>query len=504
MPSRYIRIFDTTLRDGEQTPGVALTVEDKLTIARQLDKLGVDVIEAGFPVTSKGEAEAVKLIANDGLRAEICGLSRALKSDIDAVIDCDLNSIHLFIATSDIHLKYKLKMSREEVLRRALEALDYAKAHGLIVEFSAEDATRTDLDFLKEFYKALCDAGVDRVNVPDTVGVMTPRRMYELICELKKVVYRPLSVHCHDDFGMATSNSLAALEAGAEQVHVTVNGLGERAGNAALEEVVVALKLIYGFETNIDTKLIYQTSRLVSRLTGIPVQPNKAVVGENAFAHESGIHTHGVIVQPLTYEPIPPELVGRERRILAGKHAGTHGLRALLSQMGLELSEDQIKEVLARVKELGDKGKQVTEEDLMAIARIVAGELVKEERVLSLDELAVMTGNRVIPTASVKVSIDGKDYVTSKTGVGPVDAAIKALQEVLNPVVKVNLKEYRLEAITGGSDALAEVVVKVEDDEGHVVSARAAREDIVMASVEAMVNAINKLLLRKRITSSRG
>jgi DNA-binding transcriptional regulator YhcF (GntR family) len=217
-----------------------------------------------------------------------------------------------------------------------------------------------------------------------------------------------------------------------------------------------------------------------------------------------GIHTHGVIVQPLTYEPIPPELVGRERRILAGKHAGTHGLRALLSQMGLELSEDQIKEVLARVKELGDKGKQVTEEDLMAIARIVAGELVKEERVLSLDELAVMTGNRVIPTASVKVSIDGKDYVTSKTGVGPVDAAIKALQEVLNPVVKVNLKEYRLEAITGGSDALAEVVVKVEDDEGHVVSARAAREDIVMASVEAMVNAINKLLLRKRITSSRG
>ncbi|MEM3103916.1 MAG: alpha-isopropylmalate synthase regulatory domain-containing protein, partial [Candidatus Bathyarchaeia archaeon] len=261
---------------------------------------------------------------------------------------------------------------------------------------------------------------------------------------------------------------------------------------------------IYGFETNVNPSLIYQTSRLVSRLTGILVQPNKAVVGENAFAHESGIHTHGVIEQPLTYEPIPPEFVGRERRILAGKHAGTHGLKAILSQMGLELSEAQVKEVLARVKELGDKGKQVTEEDLMAIARVVAGELVREERILNLDELAVMTGNKVIPTASVKVSIDGKVYVASKTGVGPVDAAIKALQEVLNPVVKVNLKEYRLEAITGGSDALAEVVIKVEDDEGSIVSARATREDIVMASVEAMVNAINKLLLRKRTASSRG
>ena len=500
MSSRYIRIFDTTLRDGEQTPGVSLTPEDKLVVARQLDRLGVDVIEAGFPITSKGEAEAVKLIAKEGLNAEVCGLARALKQDIDAVINCGLNSVHLFIATSDIHLKYKLKMSRDDALAKALEALDYAKDHGLTVEFSAEDATRTDVGFLKKFYKTLCDAGADRINVPDTVGVMTPRRMYELISELKTVVSKPISVHCHDDFGMAVANSLAAVEAGAEQVHVTVNGLGERAGNAALEEVVVSLKLLYGFEVGVNPKLIYGTSRLVSRMTGIPIQPNKAVVGDNAFAHESGIHTHGVTRHPLTYEPIPPEFVGRKRRILAGKHAGTHGLKVLLEELGLRLTESQVKEILARVKELGDKGKQVTEEDLTAIARAVAGEVVKEERVLKLDELAVMTGNKIIPTASVKVVIDGKEYVASKTGVGPVDAAIKALEEVLNPVIRVYLREYRLEAITGGSDALAEVVIKVEDEEGNIVSARAAREDIVMASVEAMVNSINKLLLRRRKT----
>ncbi|MEM3407463.1 MAG: 2-isopropylmalate synthase, partial [Nitrososphaerota archaeon] len=261
-----MRIFDTTLRDGEQTPGVSLTPEEKLIIAKQLDKLGVDVIEAGFPATSKGEIEAIKLIANENLKAEICALSRTTKSDIDSVIDCNIKSIHLFIATSDIHLKYKLEMTREQVLEKAIEAIDYSKAHGLTIEFSAEDATRTDIDFLKKFYENVCKAGVDRINVPDTVGIMTPKKFYELILELKKVVNKPISVHCHNDFGMAVANSLAGIEAGATQIHVTINGLGERAGNAALEEIVANLEILYGYKTNIKTNLIYETSKLVSQL----------------------------------------------------------------------------------------------------------------------------------------------------------------------------------------------------------------------------------------------
>ncbi len=495
---REVRVFDTTLRDGEQTPGVSLTPEEKLTIARQLDRLGVDVIEAGTPVSSKGELEAVRLIAKGGLKAEVCALARLTRQDIDAVIECDVNSIHLFIATSDIHLQHKLRMSREEVLQKALESLDYTKAHGFTVEFSAEDATRTELTYLKHFYKTVVDAGADRINVPDTVGIMTPRKMYDFIAELKTVVDKPISVHCHNDFGMAVANSLASLEAGASQVHVTVNGLGERAGNAALEEVVTGVHLIYGGKTHVNTPLIYETSQLVSRLTGIRVQPNKAVVGENAFAHESGIHTHGVVRHPLTYEPIPPELVGRKRRLVAGKHAGSHGIRAELEEMGLSLTDHELKEAVARVKELGDKGKLVTDADLLAIARAITGEVAGEEKVLELSDLAVVTGTRVIPTASVKIVVGGKEYVSAETGVGPVDAAIKAIQKVMGSIVEASLREYRLEAITGGSNALAEVTVKVEDKDGNLVSARAAREDIVMASVEAMVSGINKLLLKRR------
>ncbi|MEM2928199.1 MAG: 2-isopropylmalate synthase [Nitrososphaerota archaeon] len=494
-----MRIFDTTLRDGEQTPGVSLTPEEKLIIAKQLDKLGVDVIEAGFPATSKGEIEAIKLIANENLKAEICALSRTTKSDIDSVIDCNIKSIHLFIATSDIHLKYKLEMTREQVLEKAIEAIDYSKAHGLTIEFSAEDATRTDIDFLKKFYENVCKAGVDRINVPDTVGIMTPKKFYELILELKKVVNKPISVHCHNDFGMAVANSLAGIEAGATQIHVTINGLGERAGNAALEEIVANLEILYGYKTNIKTNLIYETSKLVSQLTGIYVQPNKAIVGENAFAHESGIHTHGVIKNPLTYEPIPPEFVGRKRILVSGKHAGKHGIKAMLEEYGITPSEDQIKEILFKVKELGDKGKKVTEEDLINIARIIVGESIEERKILKLKELAVVTGNKITPTSSIKIVFKDKQYIASETGVGPVDAAIKAIQKVIDPIIKVYLKEYRLEAISGGSDSLAEVIIKVEDSNGNIASARALHEDIVMASVEAMINGINKLLFKRKI-----
>lgn len=463
-----------------------------------MDKLGIDIIEAGFPATSKGEIEAIKLIANENLKSEICALSRTTKNDIDMVINCDVKNIHLFIATSDIHLKHKLEMTREEVIEKAIKALDYSKAHGLIVEFSAEDATRTDIDFLKKFYSTLCKAGADRINVPDTVGIMTPKRMYDLIFELKKVVDKPISVHCHNDFGMAVANSLAGIEAGASQVHVTMNGLGERAGNAALEEVVVSLEILYGYKTNINTNLIYETSKLISRLTGIPIQPNKAIVGENAFAHESGIHTHGVIKNPLTYEPISPEFVGRKRILVSDKHSGKHGIKAMLEEYGISLSDDQIKEILIKIKELGDKGKKVTEEDLINLAKIMANESSEKEKILKLEELAVITGNKFTPTSSIKIIFKDKQYAASEIGVGPVDAAIKAIQKVIDPIIKVYLKEYRLEAISGGSDSLAEVIIKIENSDGNIASARAIHEDIVMASVEAMINGINKLFFKRK------
>ena len=498
---KYIRIFDTTLRDGEQTPGVSLTLEEKMEIAQQLDRLGVDVIEAGTPITSEGERKAVMEIAKAGLNAKICALARTLKGDINAAIECDVDSVHTFISTSDVQIKYALNMKPEQVLSTAINSVEYIKEHGMLCEFSPMDATRTGLDFLKQICKAAEEAGADRINIPDTVGVMTPATMRKLIETLKNVVKVPISVHCHNDFGMAVANSLAGVEGGASQVHVAVNGLGERAGNAALEEVVMALHLIHNHKTGINTKLIFGTSKLVSRLTGVAIQANKAIVGENAFAHESGIHTRGVTVVPLTFEPIKPELVGRRRRLVAGKFAGKRGIKVELEESGIFPNEEQIKEIVSRVKDLGDKGKTVTDADLLAIARGIMGGVIEEEKIVDLMDLAVVTGIKVIPTASVKICLDGKEYVAAETGVGPVDAAIKAIQKLTANLANVRLKEYRLEAITGGSNAVAEVVIKVEDKDGNIVSARAAREDVVMASVEAMINGINKSLLKTKSIS---
>jgi len=494
----YVRIFDTTLRDGEQTPGVSLTIEDKLEIAHQLDMLGVNVIEAGSPMSSEGEKKAVKEIAKAGLKAEICGLARAMREDINASIECDVKSVHTFISTSNVQMKHAIGLTPEQVLSATVDSVEYIKDHGLICEFSPMDATRSEMKFLKHVCKAAEEAGADRINIPDTVGVMTPPSMRKLIADIRTVVKTPISVHCHDDFGMAVANSLAAVEAGATQVHATINGLGERAGNAALEEVVMALHLIYKRKTGINTRLLYSTSQLVSRLTGIPIQPNKAIVGGNAFAHESGIHTRGVTVVPLTFEPIKPELVGRRRKLMAGKLAGTRGVKAELEEVGIHPNEEQLKEIVKRVKELGDKGKTVTDADLMAISGAVMGEIIQEEKIVDLRDLAVVTGIKVIPTASVKLVLDGKEYVAAETGVGPVDAAIKAIQKLTHSLANVRLSEYRLEALTGGSNAVAEVIIKVEDKDGNIVSARAAREDIVMASVEAMINGINKCLIKRR------
>jgi 2-isopropylmalate synthase len=496
--SRRIRIFDTTLRDGEQTPGVSLTADDKIEIACQLSKLGVDVIEAGFPSSSDGERKVVREISKAGLEPEICALSRATKNDIDAAIDCDVDIIHVFIPTSPVQMKYAVNLTPEQVLSSTIESVEYVKKHGFKCEFSPMDATRSEMPFLKKVCQAAQKAGMDSLDVPDTVGIMIPKTTMQLIEELKTVVTVPISTHCHDDFGLAVANSLAAVEAGAAQVHVAINGLGERAGNASLEEVVMALHMIYKYKTSVNTRLLYSTSRMVAALTGIPVQANKAIVGENAFAHESGIHTRGVTEKPLTFEPIKPELVGRRRKLVVGKLAGTRGVKAELEEIGINPTEEQLKEIVQRVKELGDKGKMVTDADLLALTSAVMGEVIGEEKVVDLCDLAVVTGIKVIPTASVRLTLDGKEYIAAETGVGPVDAVLKAIQKLTNNLEQIRLSEYRLEAITGGSNAVAEVVIKVEDEKGNIVSARAAREDIVMASVEAMINGINKLLIKNR------
>lgn len=500
-PSMYTRIFDTTLRDGEQTPGVTLTPEEKLEIAKQLERLGVDAIEAGFPVSSEGEAAGVKLIARDGLTAEVYALARANRQDIDAALHCDVGYVHIFIATSDLHLQHKLKLSREQALEKAVQAVSYAKEHGVVVEFSAEDGTRSNLEYLQSVFRSVCDAGADRINIPDTVGVASPAMMQRIVNSVKRVVDRPISVHCHDDFGLAVANSLAGIEAGADQAHVTVNGIGERAGNASLEELVMALHQLAAKKTRIDTTLLYESSRLVSKMTGVVVEPNKAIVGDNAFGHESGIHTHGVSAEASTYEPFDPALVGRKRWFQAGKHAGAHGIGAQLAEMGLSPSADELAEIVSKVKVLADKGKTVTDADLFAIAETVIRTLPAGSNPVSLVDFAVMTGIGVVPTASVRIKINGNQYVCSETGVGPVDSAIKAIQKLTDPLVHVRLKEYRLEAITGGSDALAEVLVKVEDDYGVIVSARTTGEDVVRASVEAMILGINKLLLKRHLAT---
>ncbi|AEH07317.1 2-isopropylmalate synthase [Methanothermococcus okinawensis] len=492
---KNVKIFDTTLRDGEQTPGVSLTPDEKVEIAINLNNIGVDIIEAGFPISSHGEQEAIKKITSLNMNAEICGLARAVKKDIDVAIDCGVDSIHTFIATSPLHREYKLKMSKEEIINRAVDAIEYIKEHGLKVEFSAEDATRTEIDYLIEVYKNAEDAGADRINVPDTVGVMIPRAMTYLISQLKKEISIPISVHCHNDFGLAVANSLGAVEGGAQQVHCTVNGLGERAGNAALEEVVMSLMMIYGIDTNINTEKLTEISNLVSKLTGINTQPNKAVVGENSFAHESGIHAHGVLAHALTYEPIPPEIVGQKRKIILGKHTGAHAIQSKLKELGLEVgknvSEEQFKEIVNRIKDIGDKGKMITDADVIAIVEDITKRTIKSKRTVNLEQIAVMTGNKLIPTASVELIINNERYITSKVGVGPVDAALKAIQSVIGE--KIKIKEYHINAITGGTDALAEVIVKLEGY-GKEITAKAANEDIVRASVEAIIDGINKIM----------
>lgn len=494
-----VRIFDTTLRDGEQTPGVALAPEQKLNIAKKLDALGVDAIEAGFPIISDGERQGIKMVVSSNLCADICGLARTDKKDIDAAVDCGLKYIHTFIATSDIHLKYKLKLTRAQALEKAIEAVQYGKSRGLQVEFSAEDATRTDREFLKKVFGEVAKAGADRIDIPDTVGYATPAYIAEITKDAIVASKLPVSLHCHNDFGLAVANSISGIQAGAQCAHVTINGIGERAGNASLEELVMALQCLQfdkKFETNINTKLLYETSRYVSSIVGVHVQPNKAIVGENAFGHESGIHTHGVLCNPLTYEPISPELVGRTRWFQVGKHAGAHGVSAMLEEYGIQPAKEQTREILERVKKLGDQGKHVTDVELLSIA----GEVMKQpglKRLVHLTGFSVSTGIGNMPYAFVKLNIEGKDFIGTDYGVGPVDASINAIQKITGEIAKVRIKDYKLDSISGGSDALCEVTIKVEDAYGNLASAKSIGEDIVITSVQAMIDGINRIMLKK-------
>ncbi len=493
-----VKIFDTTLREGEQTPGVAFKLEEKIAIARQLDELGVNVIEAGFPSSSEGEKQSVKAIAKLGLKAEVCGLARTLKQDIDVCLEADLAYVHTFIGTSPWHLKYKLAIEPDEALRRAVEAVEYVKAHGCKCEFSCEDATRTPLDFLKKVYRSVEEAGVDVINVPDTVGVMSPEAMKLLISELKKTVKVPISVHCHNDLGLATANSLAAVAAGATQVQVSVNGLGERAGHASMEQVVMGLEALYGAQTTIKKHLITQTCRLVEKYSLVFNPPNYPIVGRNAFAHRSGIHVHGVIEEPACYEPFQPNIVGQTRRIVFGKHTGKHGVKNYLEQLGLKPNEEQLTAIVNRVKELGEAKKAVMEEDLFAIAESVMGGIPEAERTIKLKELIVVTGSNVTPTASVTIATADKELRSAQVGVGPVDASVKAIEAAIGAIGQFSLSEYRLEAITGGTDSLASVEIAIKDKDNNTFKAKAVDDDIVLASVNAFIDAINKAFYYQR------
>ncbi|MEM3031042.1 MAG: 2-isopropylmalate synthase [Candidatus Micrarchaeia archaeon] len=496
---RRIKIFDTTLRDGEQLPGVTFKSEEKIEIARALSELGVDTIEAGFPINSKPEFETVKKIADLGLASRVCGLARVLKPDIEACISADVDVVHTFISTSPIHLKWQMGKTQEEVLRLAVEAVELVKSHGLPCIFSPMDATRTPLPYLLKICKAVEKAKADAINIPDTVGVMHPSAMRALIARLRPQLKCDIQVHCHNDFGLAVANTLAACEAGADEVHVTINQLGERAGNASLEQVVMSLHALYGVKTGIKTERLTEVSRLVEKYSEVYLMPNYPIVGSTAFAHESGIHTHAVLKAAMTFEPFAPELVGQKRRIVIGKDTGKAAIEAALADLGYKnVAKELVIDITNKIKELAEAKKRIYNEDIIAIAEDVIGHAVARKPVVTLEEVTVVTGNKITPTASIVVKYGDELLKGASQGVGPVDAASKAIQSVLGPEAKIKLTEYNLRAITGGTDALADVTIKVMDEKGNVFAANAVSGDIVMASVLALIRAINDAVNYKK------
>jgi 2-isopropylmalate synthase len=496
-----VYIFDTTLRDGEQSPGVSLNIREKLQIAHQLARLKVDVIEAGFPFASVGDFRAVQAVAREVRGVTVAGLARAGIPDIDraweALREAEQPRIHTFIATSDIHLQHKLRMSREAVLETAVAAVKHAKGYTGDVEFSAEDAFRSDLEFLCRVLAAVIAAGATTVNIPDTVGYAMPdefgKFVNQVLARTPGIERAVVSVHCHNDLGLAVANSVAAVRNGARQVEGTVNGIGERAGNAALEEVVMALytrREKYGLTTGVRTEEIYRTSRLVSALTGMPVQFNKAIVGKNAFLHEAGIHQDGVLKERTTYEIINPAVVGITRtNLVLGKHSGRHAFRERLLELGFELRQDEINQAFVRFKELADTKKHVTDEDLEAI---LDDTIRQVPSTFELDYLHVFSGTTVKPTAVIGLVIAGEFVQEVACGNGPVDAAYKAIEKATDRAYA--LVSYVIDAVTGGTDALASVTLKVRDEEHRVYTGRGISTDVLEASARAYINIMNKIV----------
>lgn len=508
--SKRIYIFDTTLRDGEQSPGVSLNASEKLKIATQLSKLGVDIIEAGFPIASNGDFEGVRAIAKNVKNSAIAALARTSEKDIDraweALKYAERPRIHTFIATSDIHMKYKLKMSPEEVIAKAAEMVSYARKLCPEVEFSPEDATRTDPEFLYRVIESVINAGARIVNIPDTVGYSTPSEIGGLIRSIKNNVSNIdkaiISVHCHNDLGMAVANSLSAIENGAEQVECTINGLGERAGNAALEEIIMALKTrsdYYPAETGIVTERIYRTSSMISYATGVHVQPNKAIVGANAFSHESGIHQHGVMSNSKTYEIMTPESVGlKQSQMVLGKHSGRHAFEEKLKEMGYNgLEREKVNKAFKSFKDLADKKKYVMDRDIEAL---VQQESSKPHETYKLEYFQTSSGSNTTSTSTVKVSC--RDYISEEAacGDGPVDAIFNAIDRATG--IKVMLEEYSIKASTGGNDALGEVTVRISKDNMKAVG-YGVSTNIIEASAKAYINAINNIEYRSEDLSQK-
>jgi 2-isopropylmalate synthase len=505
MSNDSIRIFDTTLRDGEQSPGCSMNLTEKLGLARQLERLGVDVLEAGFPIASEGDFEAVRAVAEEVRGLQVCGLARTGQADVEraalALEKAANPRIHTFIATSDIHLEYKLRMSREQVLGEVDRAVRQARGYCDDVEFSAEDATRSDVDYLVQVFQVALEAGASTLNVPDTVGYTQPEEYAQLIRTLRERVLGSeevvFSVHCHNDLGVAVANSLAAVLAGARQVECTVNGIGERAGNTSMEEVVMAIKtrpdVFQGLDTHIVTQEIYASSRLLASTIGINVQPNKAIVGDNAFAHEAGIHQDGVLKAPITYEIMTPQSIGRPSNdLVLGKHSGRHAFRDRLEELSLVVDGDDFERAFQRFKDLADAKKTIFNEDLEAI---VADSVGQTDERYELGDLNILSGTFAKPTATVELVIEGEAAKATAQGIGPVEAVFKAIADLTE--TKSDLLRYQVNAITGGMDALGEVSVTVSED-GRRVIGHGAHPDIIVASAKAYVHALNKLAWHKR------
>ncbi len=498
---KRIKIFDTTLRDGEQSPGCSMNLSEKIEMAKQLEKLGVDIIEAGFAIASPMDHKSVQAIAAAVENCTVASLARCTKGDIDAAWDAVKEAkhprIHVFLATSDIHMEYKLKMTREQVRARIRDMVGYAKSFCDDIEFSAEDASRSDRAFLAQCYSDAVAAGATTLNVPDTVGYSTPQEMAELIAYLRETVEGvenvDISVHCHNDLGMAVANSLACVKAGATQLECTVNGIGERAGNASLEEIAMAIRTradFYQAETGINTKQIYRSSKLLSNITGVPIPPSKAIVGANAFAHESGIHQHGVIANAQTYEIMNSADVGvPQNTMVLGKHSGKHALREKLESMGYELSDEELENVFTRFKDLADKKKNITGSDIEALVLHRHNAFIGSCRLVSH---VVNAGDGVPNTSCIKLQRGSEVLEEVAIGSGPLDASFKAINRMLGMDIK--LDSFSLNAVTDGEDAVGEAVVKLDNGSGQTYTGTGLSTDIIESSIRAYVNGINKMM----------